>query len=224
MLRNTENVSRVPEKAAALVAKQKEQLFNALLKARLIRLGYTVAVPEPDMGEDLWIACRTTEADGAERTIYRAQLKSARTTGSRYETNDYVRTLRYAMSQPRFVYFYGLHDEELSASGGDPFHVGCVPASFWSMVSNAYPTAGTSGDRFFWQFSIKRPIASGDEHKFICNIRRAANVDLTDFFRDLEYGLRVARGESPMPSLRIVQDRDGGKRRFTAPAIDTSST
>jgi hypothetical protein len=46
-----------------------------------------------------------------------------------------------------------------------------------------------------------------------CNIRRGANFDVTPFFGDIDYGLRVARGIEPMPIPTPVPDVDGGKRR-----------
>jgi hypothetical protein len=121
------------------------QLFVGVLKARLILQGYTVAVPEPDTGEDLWFATSVEKSDATpELAIYRAQCKSARKKQGRYETNDYLRTLDYAQSQSRFVYFYGLYDARLGSNIGDQFHIGCVPAQYWHHVRVLDPDAGAN--------------------------------------------------------------------------------
>jgi hypothetical protein len=209
----------------SLEAKQKEQLFHGLLKSRLILLGYTVAVPEPDIGEDLWIANRIdrTRQVTTERIIYRAQLKSARpTTATRtkktrtYETNDYTRTLSYAIEQPRFVYIFGIVDDRLSQSSEKQFHIGCVPALFWKKVKGQYPDAGTIDDRYGWQIKVTPLDAEYRRYQMMCNIRRAANFDLSPFFEDLEYGFRVASGAVACPEPIPIPDRDGGKRRSKA--------
>lgn len=90
----------------------KETMFRSILKFELLRKRHTLAVPEPDLGNDLWFS----RLDG-DRALVRAQLKSA------YAGRPYTRgMIRYLVNVkiPVFedslshgsVYFIGLYDEK----------------------------------------------------------------------------------------------------------------
>jgi len=208
----------IKEKLAdALADKQKEQVFHGILKSRLVLLGYTVAVPEPDIGEDLWIGESVDKSrDRRPRTVYRAQLKSARTTSKKeqgkcrhYDTNEYVTNFQYGLWQPRFVYVFGLYDE----AKDDKFHIGCVPSLYFRKILERYPFdrdpyPGVQGDRYMMQFYVGHP-----DFFYRLNIRRGATFDVSAFFGPIEYGLKVASERTPCPDLQDVSLRPHVRRK-----------
>ncbi len=192
-----------------LSTKGLEQKFCLLLKAALISLGYTIAVPEPDSGEDLWIGTPTREiTNPGVRTIYRAQAKGVFSFEEtkdkktrRYDVNDYVTTVDYAITQPSFVYCVGIRDERLEEQTGNNFHIGCIPTQgFLNHIRDKYPEAGTNlKDRFGMQFVVKANPDHAKDAQILVNIRRAQNFDVTPYFKDLELGLRVSNGQASAP-------------------------
>jgi len=116
---------------------QKGAYFLAILKAKLLLSGFIAAVPEPDIGDDLWIA----KPNHAQGQIYASQVKSAYTykelfggTIRRYLTN--IKLPNLARSSPvSYLYFFGLYDEPYLP---DRFHIACIPSTFfqdhWSHV------------------------------------------------------------------------------------------
>jgi hypothetical protein len=107
---------------------QKEYLFRADLARRLTVLNYMIAKPEPDVGEDVWIARRD------EVSIYPAQVKASY--GVRYIQNErirrYITTIKAAKMSAsfgrKFIYFFGLY---IPDSNPVEFQVGCIPSSFF---------------------------------------------------------------------------------------------
>lgn len=199
-------------KEPATSNKHKEVIFNALLKARLVSRHYTVGVPEPDTGEDLWIATPVdTSCDTSPRTIYRVQAESAFPTTrtedypSRvYEINDTLRNFKYSLSQPRFLYAFGLYDKQLEKKG-DGFHMACVPLNYFKLIVEEYPNAGKGTGkyrgRYCFQITVKKPKRGYDDCTFTLHLRRGPTLDITNFFSDIEYGLKVASGDEPLPAL-----------------------
>ena len=116
---------------------QKGAYFLAILKAKLLLSGFIAAVPEPDIGDDLWIA----KPNHVQGQIYASQVKSAYTykehfkgTIKRYLTNIKLQNLE--RSTPYlYLYFIGLYDESYLP---DRFHIACIPSTFfqdhWSYV------------------------------------------------------------------------------------------
>lgn len=186
-----------------------EQKFCAILKAKLISSEFTVAVPEPDFGEDMWIGSATDKTGTSPvRTIYRAQAKGVFSyenvaidkSARRYDTNDYATTLDYAISQPNFVYFFGIRDERLERKTGAQFHIGCIPTQgFLNLVRSKYPGAGVNGDRFWFMFTLRDREEPLTNPQVVLNVRRAQNFDVTPYFDDFELGLRVCSGHQSAP-------------------------
>jgi hypothetical protein len=100
--------------------KQKEAVFNALIKNHLLSTGFFVATPEPDLGDDLWFV------QSSDMCVQRGQIKSAHTCtifrndpgGPRqFNTRLQLDTLHKWVDRPGFSYFFGLADERLSGLG-----------------------------------------------------------------------------------------------------------
>ncbi len=94
-----------------LLTQQKEAVFGALLKNYLFTKGFVVATPEPDLGDDLWIA----KKDGRE--LLRVQLKSIHTsTGDEpgfvpaYNASNQTKRLLEKVNAPGCVYVFGMAD------------------------------------------------------------------------------------------------------------------
>ena len=108
----------------------KESIFLGYLKAQLLLNNYLVATPEPDIGEDIWVAKNNKN----DYQIHPAQIKSAfmyqwvkMGEVKRYVVN--VKSRRFEDTLRRkFYYFFGLYDPERKAG---LFHVACIPSSFF---------------------------------------------------------------------------------------------
>lgn len=107
---------------------QKEYLFRADLARRLTVLNYMIAKPEPDVGEDVWIASRD------QAVIFPAQLKSSYGIWhlQHGKVRKYTTTIKATKLQSSFgrvfFYFFGLYEPK---SNPVWFHIGCVPSSFF---------------------------------------------------------------------------------------------
>lgn len=105
--------------------KAKELFFLGVLKAELVSLGCTVAVPEPDVGDDLWV--HTPGGFG----VVRSQLKTAWNWQGKahksYVFNINEKNVTDAGLAHRFVYFLGMKHPEGPVFG---FHVACLPGGF----------------------------------------------------------------------------------------------
>ena len=109
---------------------QKELIFLGYLKSQLLLNNFFVATPEPDIGEDIWVANNNIE----NYQIHPAQIKSAFTfqwvhkgERKRYVVNIKARRFESTL-QRKFYYFFGLYDPEHIPGS---FHVACIPSSFF---------------------------------------------------------------------------------------------
>jgi hypothetical protein len=109
---------------------QKETLFKSILKAQLVMKNYIVAIPEPDIGDDIWV----TSLEKEDYVIHPAQIKSAFTwqvlqqeNVKRYLINIKLHKLQNTLTR-KYIYFFGLYDPEHEP---DKFHIGCIPSSFF---------------------------------------------------------------------------------------------
>lgn len=113
----------------------KGAVFLADLKRQLLLEGFTVAIPEPDLGDDLWVMDLQSESAEEARTVAtipileRLQVKSALST--KFEGPDRVYTVNFAGSYrsrlaQHFYYLIGLYDSEDVG-----YHVACVPSTYF---------------------------------------------------------------------------------------------
>jgi hypothetical protein len=160
---------------------QKGAYFLAILKAKLLLSGFIVAVPEPDIGDDLWIATPSLTPG----QIYPAQVKSiyayqqGPASGIRkYMTNVKLPNLEKSISA-FFLYFIGLYDE---TNMPDRFHMACIPSTFfqnnWTSVQRSV---------------VKNPYKDRVHLDFYYNIQEKQyllfpkfHVDVTDFFGNFD--------------------------------------
>lgn len=109
---------------------QKEAIFSGTLKSVLLQHGFIVAEPEPDLGDDFWVA----NLANPSYKIHRAQAKSAYAWSENKKrcTRRYLVNVRYQAFvdsfEQSFLYFFGLYDPHLASR---PFHIGCIPSSFF---------------------------------------------------------------------------------------------
>jgi len=118
----------------------KGAIFLAEVKRRLFREGFTVAIPEPDLGDDLWVADvgvtdpeengSTCKIEAIEPKLLRCQLKSALSTTTNYGDASY--TVNFTKSwnvrlAKGFYYIIGLFDSQLVRND---YHVVCLPSKF----------------------------------------------------------------------------------------------
>ena len=109
---------------------QKEVIFQSILKAQLLLKEFVVAIPEPDIGDDIWI----TDLRGEDYIIYPAQIKSAyahqplkKGNVKRYIINIKYHKLKSTLER-KYIYFFGLYDPDF---GPNKFHIGCIPSTFF---------------------------------------------------------------------------------------------
>jgi hypothetical protein len=141
--------------------------------------------------------------------------KNSTATRREYDVNDYLRSFAYALCQPTFLYVFGLYDGQFKERG-DAYHVGCLPMIYLRQVverTTRYqsrgcielPDAGVGTgnyqDRYCIQFTVRKSDRRGGDFSYSMCIRRGGTLNVTDFFRDIEYGLRIASGTEPLPSL-----------------------
>ena len=181
---------------------QKEQRFAGVLKAMLISREYTVAVPEPDTGDDLWFAKLVPEkGKSITSMIYRAQCKSIsswelyKREGKRvYSTNIDKSQLERAINQPGFVFFFGLRHDDGPEHGYNP---ACIAASFFSDKLGKLGL-GAKGQGscpayniYFHYYDDKRIELWG---------KSPCKFDVTKYFGDVQCGINEAE---PRESARI---------------------
>lgn len=118
---------------------QKGAVFLAEIKRRLFLEGFTLAIPEPDTGDDLWVVdlasptCDDRQLretwDSMTATLLRCQVKSALATqegGDRKYTVNFTKTYEARRNNKHFYYLIGLHDPDLQSQ----FHIGCLPSMY----------------------------------------------------------------------------------------------
>lgn len=109
---------------------QKEVYFQSILKAQLLMKEFVVAIPEPDIGDDIWV----TGLGREDPIIYPSQIKSAfacqplkHGNVRRYIINIKHHKLQSTLTR-RYIYFFGLYDPAFEPN---KFHIGCIPSSFF---------------------------------------------------------------------------------------------
>jgi len=163
----------------------KESIFLGYLKSQLLLNNFLVATPEPDIGEDIWVAKNNIES----YQIYPAQIKSA----FMYQLVNKGEDKRYLLSikfrrfestlQRKFYYFFGLYDPD-RISG--LFHIACIPSSFflehWDFLTNTKRITAKK-----YQGSDKQKINLYFDYSLVKNEYYAFSkprVNVTRFFRD----------------------------------------
>ncbi len=102
----------------------KGAIFLAELKRKLFSEGFTLAIPEPDLGDDLWVV----DAKETEPQLRRCQIKSALPSSSQPNkyTVNFTPSFR-ARLDCRFYFIFGLYQ-------GDDIHFACFPSSFFKRL------------------------------------------------------------------------------------------
>jgi hypothetical protein len=163
----------------------KESIFLGYLKTQLLLNNYLVATPEPDIGEDIWVANNNND----NYHIHPAQIKSAfmyqwinKGGAKRYVVN--IKSRRFESTlQKKFYYFFGLYDPEHKSG---LFHIACIPSSFflehWEFLTttkritaNNYP--GTDKQRINLYFDYY--LAKDEYYAFSKPL-----VNVTRYFKD----------------------------------------
>jgi hypothetical protein len=122
----------------------KEAAFNAELKRRLFLEGFTLAIPEPDLGDDLWIlnpGTENTEPSGSTTRqvvngpeLWRCQIKSALPSAKEGDDHKYMINFtesHQSRSQQLFYYLIGLYDSAINE-----FHIACLPSKFFKGLND----------------------------------------------------------------------------------------
>jgi hypothetical protein len=167
---------------------QKGAVFLAELKRRLFLEGYTLAIPEPDYGDDLWVAdVRPTvcSGNGTEKTespeLLRCQLKSSlpsKADSTKY-TFNFTKNEQLCLREGYFV-FLGLYDPDLRGAG---FHIACIPGTFFrDLVNQDKLRPNKAGRRVFDVFFSKDDSAFSLRLKPSKRYAREPRLPLTNFF------------------------------------------
>lgn len=210
---------------------QKGAVFLAEIKRRLFLEGFTLAIPEPDTGDDLWVvdlASLTCDDDGlveppdlATPMLLRCQVKSAlptQTACDRIYTVNFTKSC-WARRSRRFYYLIGLHDPELESQ----FHIGCFPSEYFvELEKKAHLRFNKAGrvilDFFFSEQSefpkytlrLKYPPQSGKRNG------DGPRADVVEYFdRTTMREALTADFLSGMPSIRLAPDT--GRKRGPKP-------
>jgi hypothetical protein len=175
---------------------EKERKLRGVVYALLIDMRMTIAVPEPDLGQDLWVSVSSSTASHVAQ-IFRAQAKSSSSYDSqgqknsrRYTINVKAANFESSVRQPLFVYFFGLRDDRINIGYKNlGYHIGCVPGGFLSRFL---------GNKLFGIEDDKRVRLAfdvfGAEPPFTYNLfgGRGCNLDVTRYFQDVQTGIDEA--------------------------------
>ncbi|MEX2167753.1 MAG: hypothetical protein WD851_00460 [Pirellulales bacterium] len=180
----------------------KGALFLSELKRRFFLEGFTLAIPEPDLGDDLWALDSDVPGLGLDRQepsptaidprFLRCQVKSARS--KKKESCDDLYTVNFTGTykdrfQQCFYYLIGLYDPDLPSM----FHTACIPSRFFGSL-NQQNLVRFNTDKSKENKKPKRPIfslfISQSENypkytlrlKYIGTHKRGTRADLSAFF------------------------------------------
>lgn len=163
----------------------KESIFLGYLKAQLLLNNYLVATPEPDIGEDIWVANNNVD----DYHIHPAQIKSAFTyqwinkgEAKRFVVNIKAKRFESTLKK-KFYYFFGLYDPDHTSGF---FHIACIPSSFflehWEFLSRTKRITAKN-----YQGSDKQRINLHFDYFITDNKYYAFSkplVDVTRYFKD----------------------------------------
>ena len=174
-------------------------VFLAELRRKVLLDGLTLAIPEPDLGDDLWVVDLSVahQADcdddscGVEPQLFRFQVKSAVSTaqsGDKKYTINLTKSYKKRICQ-RFYWLIGLYDPDMA----DNFHVGCVPSTFFRKLSQEGKLRPTKQGRIMMDFFVTRPDKDPQYSYFLrLRIGRKARIDVSRFFLRPQGSLRRA--------------------------------
>jgi len=185
---------------------QKGAIFLAEIKRRLLLEGYTLAIPEPDYGDDLWVvdlgpAIRGTDPLNGQSAppLVRCQLKSALPSNadSKKYTFNFTKNEQRCLAKQYFV-FLGLYDTKLEGAG---FHIACISGTFFrNLIENDRLRSSKDGRRVFDVF------ISTDEPKYSLRGKpskryaREPRLPLSNFFITHQF-FRAAFGNAEIHSM-----------------------
>ena len=163
---------------------QKEAIFQGHLKSLLTMKDFILAIPEPNIGEDIWVTRNQPDSQ-----IYPAQVKSAFMwqqikdgRAKRYVVN--IKAHRFESTLHRkFFYFFGFYDPGFRSGS---FHVGCIPSSFflehWDFLTKKklitikdYQSPHKERINLAFDYYV-------DENEYFVFVKPLVNV--TNFFKD----------------------------------------
>jgi len=126
--------------------------FLADLKRRLFLERFVTAIPEPDIGEDLWVIDTPASPDGNDAPmnmeiarLRQCQVKSAHSFSREGQKIKHLVNFTKACRiriRPGFYFLIGLRNEE-----SDRFHLGCFPGEFFQKLTAEEKLRFTDQDR-----------------------------------------------------------------------------
>ena len=129
-------------------------LFLSELKSRLFREGFTLAIPEPDLGDDLWVADLQTSCE--QLKFYRCQIKSAHSKGKCGDADKYTVNLTRSSSERigrEFYFLIGIFDDSLTSS---KFHFACLPSKFLQKMNEGRYLRKNAKGRIVLDFFVRK--------------------------------------------------------------------
>ena len=179
-----------------LSTSEKERKLRGIVCALLIDLRMTVAVPEPDLGQDLWVSSSATRADDSA-LIVRAQAKSASSydtegpgNSRRYTINVKAGNFEISVRKQLFVYFFGLRDDRINIGYENlGYHIACIPGGILRRFLGNKLFGKEDDKRVRLRFDVL-----GGEPPFTYQLYggKGCNLDVTQYFQGVQTGMDEA--------------------------------
>jgi len=128
----------------------KGAVFLAELKLKLLREGFTIAVPEPDSGDDLWIVDLNCDSPRLMRCQVKSSLPTQREGSDQKYLVNFTKSSTVRLTQ-EFCYLIGLYDPRLVI---DKFHVGCMPSKYFQVLNDYKHLRWTGQGRTMFDFFL----------------------------------------------------------------------
>lgn len=161
---------------------QKGAYFASVLRSYLVVNDALVAVPEPDIGDDLWMAYAQNPyriIPCQAKSIFSYQDVHKR----EHPMRRFLTNIKFANLQKTleidYIYFIGLYDKEAKPWH---FHIGCIPSKFfagnWDFILHRL-TKRQYGNQvnFYFEYSQE------NNNYFLCG---PSHLEVTQFFGNLD--------------------------------------
>ena len=170
---------------------QKGAYFISVLKSYLIVNSAVVAVPEPDIGDDIWMAYTQFPhriIPCQAKSIYTFQdIHPRKLPMRRYLTNIKFTNLEKTI-EVDYSYFIGLYDKEEKPW---QFHIACIPSDFFAKHWD-FILYRLTKRKYGKQVNLNFEYNQKTNRYFLCG---QSHLEVTEFFGNLDSSRKYFEGQ-----------------------------